>query len=67
MPTKRSKPAWSTNPPPFLLSGKPGDDHDKNGIDLIAELTASMYDCVLQNYVMLDSRPPFLCCLHVYD
>ena len=55
MPTKRSKPAWQTNPPAFLLSGKPGEDHDKNGIDLIAELTASMslHKCIVSLLTLL--------------
>ena len=44
LPSKRSKPAWQQNPPSFMLTGQPDQDgatNDRNGIDLIAELTAS--------------------------
>lgn len=40
LPSKRSKPVWQQNQPNFELSGKILGD-DKNGIDLVGELTAS--------------------------
>ncbi|CAH1790213.1 unnamed protein product [Owenia fusiformis] len=40
LPAKRSKPQWQSNPPSFFLNGKPSEDKDKNGIDLIGELTS---------------------------
>ena len=43
LPSKRTKPAWQQNPPTFELSGKILNDDDKNGIDLVGELTASKY------------------------
>nr|XP_022323965.1 dynein heavy chain 7, axonemal-like isoform X6 [Crassostrea virginica] len=39
LPSKRSKPVWQQNQPNFELSGKILGD-DKNGIDLVGELTA---------------------------
>ncbi|XP_067686354.1 dynein axonemal heavy chain 7-like [Haliotis asinina] len=38
LPSKRSKPAWQSNPPPFFLSGRPDDE--ERPIDLVGELTA---------------------------
>ncbi|XP_074662516.1 dynein axonemal heavy chain 7-like [Tubulanus polymorphus] len=41
LPTKRSKPQWQQNPPSFILTGRQAqNDDDKNGIDLVSELTA---------------------------
>lgn len=42
LPSKRSKPVWQQNQPNFELSGKILGD-DKNGIDLVGELTASKF------------------------
>lgn len=42
IPMKRTKPAWAQNPPSFTLDGKPKVNEDA-GIELIYELTASIY------------------------
>ncbi|XP_033728888.1 dynein heavy chain 7, axonemal-like [Pecten maximus] len=39
LPSKRSKPSWQQSQPLFELSGKPVEE-DKNGIDLVGELTS---------------------------
>ena len=49
LPSKRAKPAWQQNPPTFLLTGRSDEDGagpDRNGIDLVAELTASKHKTV---------------------
>lgn len=45
LPSKRSKPVWQHNQPNFELSGKILGE-DKNGIDLVGELTASKYQTI---------------------
>ena len=41
LPEIRTKPAWQVNQPTFMLSGKLDDSQEKNGFDVVHELTAS--------------------------
>jgi hypothetical protein len=41
MPSKRTKPTWQQNQPAFLLTSRPGEDDDQNGI--VSEHTASKF------------------------